>query len=270
MVDIISSHEAASITEEQADLIISTVELKECRIDNIVVTPMLNDEDYIRIGNKIDTIRNSRHLPVRSGQKELSVKGILKILKPVVFKYFGDGYGAVTNEMRIKLEEYLREHNTEDVFSPYLHHLLTEDFIMLDVECQDWREAVKVSADILLKKGYIEPRYIDAMIHNVEENGPYIVISEGFAFPHEGLEMGTLKLGMSFIRLKTPIPFGEEEFDPVEFVCCLSAVDRKSHLKAFFHLVNMLQKPEFKKALHEAQGTREVMKLIEQYEYSIE
>lgn len=270
VVDIISSHEAALVTEEQADLIISTIELKECQIDHIVVTPMLNDEDYIRIGSKIDTIRNTRRLPVRSEQKEISVKGILKVLKPLVFKYLGDEYGGVIDEMRIRLEEYLGEQNTEDVFSPYLHHLLTEDFIKLDVECRDWQEAVRASADILLKKGYIEPRYIDAMIHNIEENGPYIVISQGFAFPHEGLEMGTLKLGMSFIRLKTPIPFGEEEFDPVEFVCCLSAVDHKSHLKAFFHLVNMLQKDAFKKMLHKAAGVREVIQLIEQFEYETE
>lgn len=270
VVDIISSHEAALVTEDQADLIISTIELHECQIDWIVVSPMLNDEDYIRIGSKIDTIRNSRHLPVRREEKEVSVKGILKVLKPVLFKFLGDEYGAAIDDMRIRLEEYLGERNTEDVFSPYLHHLLTEDFIVLDVECKDWREAVRASADILLKRGYIEARYIDAMIHNIEENGPYIVISEGFAFPHEGLGMGTLKLGMSFIRLKTPIPFGDEDFDPVEFVCCLSAVDHKSHLKSFFHLVNMLLQAEFKRALHEAADVREVVQIIEQYEYSTE
>lgn len=48
--------------------------------------------------------------------------------------------------------------------------------------------------------------------------------------PHEGLEAGSIKVGMNLIRLKNPVPFGEEEFDPVEFVCCLSAVDHK-HLK---------------------------------------
>ena len=102
-----------------------------------------------------------------------------------------------------------------EIFSPYLHHLLSPDFIELDVECGDWRDAVRRSAEKLVERGYIESRYIDAMIANIEENGPYIVLSKGFAVPHEGL-------------------------DPVEFVCCLSAVDHKTHLKAFFNLVNML------------------------------
>lgn len=270
VVDIISSHEAALITQEQADLIISTIPLKECQIEYIVVSPLLSDEDYIRVGSKIDTIRNSRRLPVRKEKREVTVNGILKSMKPVIRKYMPESEKQFTEEIKLQLEEYLGEKDAGDVFSPYLHHLLTVDFIALDVECLDWRDAVKQSADILLKKGYIEERYIDAMIHNIEENGPYVVISEGFAFPHEGLEMGTLKLGMSLIRLKTPIPFGEEEFDPIEFVCCLSAVDHKSHLKAFFHLVNMLQNKEFKQALHEAQDEVDIVEIIERYEYMVE
>ena len=87
------------------------------------------------------------------------------------------------------------------------------------------------------------------MIHNIEENGPYIVLSDGFAVPHEGLEQGSVKVGMNLIRLKHPVHFGADDFDPVEFVCCLSAVDHKMHLKAFFNLVNMLRNEEFKEAL---------------------
>jgi mannitol/fructose-specific phosphotransferase system IIA component (Ntr-type) len=139
----------------------------------------------------------------------------------------------------------------------------------LDVECNDWREAVRRSGKKLLELGYIEERYIEAMICNIEENGPYVVLSKGFAVPHEGLEQGSVKVGMSLIRLKTPVPFGEEELDPVEFVCCLSAVDHKTHLKAFFNLVNMLQNEEFKKKLHECKYPEEAAAIVEKYEYSV-
>lgn len=270
VVDIVSSHEAVLITPEQADLIISTIPLKECQIQHIVVSPMLDDEDYIRVGSKIDTIRNSRRLPIRKEKKEITVKGIMKTMKPVIHKYLPEAQRSCMEEVKLCLENYLGEKDTGDVFSPYLHHLLTADFISLDVECSDWKEAVRQSGEILFRKGYIEEQYIDAMIHNIEENGPYVVISEGFALPHEGLEMGTLKLGMSLIRLKKPIPFGSVEFDPIEFVCCLSAVDQKSHLKAFFHLVNMLKNNEFKKALREADDAEAMIRIIEHYEYKVE
>ena len=108
------------------------------------------------------------------------------------------------------------------------------------------------------------------MIANIEENGPYVVISPGFAVPHEGLEMGSVKVGMHLIRLKHPVPFGVEEFDPVEFVCCLSAVDHKTHLKAFFNLINLLQNQGFRQALHICETSQEAAMLIERYEYETE
>ena len=105
------------------------------------------------------------------------------------------------------------------------------------------------------------------MIVNIEENGPYIVLSKGFAVPHEGLEQGSIRVGMYMIRLKTPVLFGAEELDPVEFVCCLSAVDHKTHLKAFFNLVNMLHNEEFKEMLHRCRTPEEAAAIIEKYEY---
>ena len=178
---------------------------------------------------------------------------LLKVLRKEVRLYFNQSQEA-----------------EEGIFAPYLHHLLPESHIQIDVECTDWKEAVRKSAQVLLEKGYIEERYIDAMIQNIEENGPYIVVSPGFAVPHEGLEKGSVKVGMNLIRLKHPVPFGAEELDPVEFVCCLSAVDHKTHLKSFFNLVNMLGNAEFHRELHEAASAAEMAKVIERYEYSIE
>ena len=46
--------------------------------------------------------------------------------------------------------------------------------------------------------------------------------------PHAKVEEGSIRLGMHLIRLKNPVPFGVEELDPIEFVCCLSAIDHRS------------------------------------------
>lgn len=63
-----------------------------------------------------------------------------------------------------------------------------------------------------------------------------------------------------------PVAFDAEERDPVEFVCCLSAVDHKAHLKAFFHLVNMLKKNEFKEELRKCRMPEEITATIMRYE----
>ena len=93
------------------------------------------------------------------------------------------------------------------------------------------------------------------------------MLSPGFAVPHEGVEQGSIRVGMSLIRLSTPVPFGAEELDPVEFVCCLSAVDHKTHLRAFFNLVNLLREENFKRCLRESSTPVEAARIIEKYEY---
>lgn len=271
VVEVLSAHEARNLTEETADFILSTIPLKNCKLDHVVVSPMFSDEDYIRVGNKIDTLRNSRNLPSRVEEKAVTARGLLKLLKPVIYEMAPDAASGLYREVRRVVRHYFDQSQEadEEIFAPCLHHLLPPDHIQLDVRCTDWRDAVRKSAEKLLNSGYIEARYIDAMIANIEENGPYVVLSPGFAMPHEGLEQGSIKVGMNLIRLNPPVDFGEEEFDPVEFVCCLSAVDHKLHLKAFFNLVNMLGNPDFKDALRKAGSPQEAAAVVERYEYTL-
>ena len=235
----------------------------------MIVSPLLSDEDYIRVGNKIDTLRNSRHLPSRIEEKEISAKGLIEAITPVVYEMVPQDAEKLLKKLKKTVRTYFRQpiEAEAEIFSPCLHHLLPAGHIQLDVDCSDWRDAVKKSAQKLLELGYIEDRYVDAMIANIEENGPYVVLSPGFAVPHEGLEQGSVKVGMNLIRLKTPVRFGDEELDPVEFVCCLSAVDHKTHLKAFFNLVNMLKNEAFKQQLHMCGSPEEAAAIIEKYEY---
>lgn len=271
IVDVISAHDAKNIDKDSVDFVISTVPLKDCPVDFIVVGAAFNDEDYVRVGSKIDALRNSRNLPSRVQEDKISAKGVIEKIKPVVYEAVPDAAPRLMKKLRGVIRDYFNQsaEAEAEIFSPYLHHLLPQSNIELDVECSDWRDAVRRSAAKLLERGYIEARYIDAMIANIEENGPYVVLSPGFAMPHEGLGQGSIRLGMYLIRLKTPVDFGDEEMDPVEFVCCFSAVDHKSHLKAFFNLVNMLKNAEFKKMLQECATPAEAAGIIEKYEYSI-
>ncbi len=272
IVDIISTHEARNIDPAMADFVISTIQLKACPVEYVVVSPFLTDEDYLRIGNKIDTIRNSKHLPSRITDIKLSANGLMNEIEPVIKEFKLDVEAQLIKQIKKAVRRYFRQpiESEAQIVSPYLHNFLTADHIQLDVECSDWEDAVKKSALPLLKDGYIEERYIDAMIQNIKENGTYIVISKGFAIPHEGLEAGSIQTGMNLIRLKKPVEFGAEERDPVEFVCCLSAVDHKMHLKAFFNLVNLLKNEEFKAGLRNSRTPQEASILIEKMEYSLE
>lgn len=272
IVDIISAHEARNVDPEKVDFIITTVPLKESKAEYVIVSPILSDEDYLRIGNKIDTLRNSRRLPSRIEKKEITASGLINEITPVIHSIAPEKEKELLKEIKKVVRNYLHQpvEAEAEIFAPYLHHLLIPEHIQIDVECYDWKDAIRKSAEPMLKEGYIEERYVEEMIHNVEENGPYIVISKGFAIPHGGLEAGSVKVGMNLIRLKTPVSFDAEELDPVEFVCCLSAIDHKTHLKSFFNLVNLLRKEEFKQALRDCSSPEEIALAIERMEYTLE
>lgn len=270
IVDIISSHEAEKLEPGSADFIISTVDLKNCPLDYVVVSPMLNDEDYIRIGSKIDALRSSRNLPSRITSEDSSPKALMDKISPILYSSAPEQAHEMEKQIRKVVSHFFSEpYEESDLFAPALHHLLPPSHIQLDVPCRDWREAVRLAGTPLAERGYIEPRYIDAMISNIEDNGPYVVLSKGFAVPHEGVDAGSIKVGMNLIRLATPVDFGDDEMDPVQFVCVLSAVDHKTHLKAFFNLVNLLRNEDFKDALLKAATPEDAARVIEHFEYTL-
>lgn len=267
ITDIVSSHEAGNLKAGQADFVISTVPLKHCEIENIVVSPLLRDEDYIEIGNKVDQLRAREVFTDTPETEAKTPETLLNEIGTILYDRVPDEASALMTEIGQKVADFFRtDPVVAEGYSPALSQLLPASHIQLDIECENWQQAVRKSARKLLELGYIEESYIDAMIHNIEENGPYIVLTKGFALPHEGIDKGVRITGLNLLRLSRPVNFDAEEYDPVEFVCCMSATDHKTHLKAFFNLVNMLKDSGFLQALRECQTAEEAAEIIRQYE----
>lgn len=271
IIDIVSAHEAGNLKNGQADLVIATVPLENCGIPHITVSPLLRDEDYPQIGSLLEKLRENRRLSVQKDKQGKNGKELMDRITPLLYQAVPDQAEWLIRQIGALVMEYFKEYTgAEEGDTPRLSHFLSPAHIRLDVECSDWRQAVRESAQILLEQNYIESRYVDAMIRNVEENGPYIVISPGFALPHEGVDQGVKRTGMSLIRLKHPVNFGADGLDPVEFVCCLCAADQKTHLKAFLHLVSLLKGSEIKKQLRKVETAEEAAEVIRELETQLE
>lgn len=165
----------------------------------------------------------------------------------------------------------------EDGSELLLYDFLTPDRIQLDVDVRDWKDAIIQVGTPLIERGEITKDYITTVIANIEENGPYVVISKGFAFPHAQLGDYNKKTSMYMIRLKNPIYFDKEHdspedigTQPVRYVCMLSVADKNKHLKAVFNLFNLLKEDSFKKALDACQTSEEIYSLIENEEKMLE
>ncbi|SFP34608.1 BglG family transcription antiterminator [Salibacterium halotolerans] len=129
---------------------------------------------------------------------------------------------------------------------PVLENVLKSEFIQLDVPAEDWMDAIRIGGRPLVEHHMVEPKYIDAMIQMVTENGPYVVLDKGVAMPHARPEEGVNELCLSFVRLSTPVHFGHEANDPVQLVFCLGSTDAETHLRALRQLVTALNEENSK------------------------
>lgn len=139
-----------------------------------------------------------------------------------------------------------------------LRDLLPVNAIRLDVDATDWRAAIRAAGELLGETGVAGDSYTDAMIRVVEEHGPYIVLTPGFALAHSRPDDSVTRTGMSLVRPAEPVRFGHDTNDPVTLVMALASVDSSAHQDALAALAGVLAAPERREALERAQTPDEV------------
>ncbi|MBX0356817.1 PTS sugar transporter subunit IIA [Halobacillus sp. Nhm2S1] len=128
-----------------------------------------------------------------------------------------------------------------------------------------WEEAIKESATPLLDGGSITPKYVEDMIQNVHENGPYIVIVPGIAMPHAKNEDGVVKkTGISLLKLEEAVPFPENK--KVNLLFTLAAEDTSGHLDLISDLSSLLIEDDVREKLEQSNSEEEILDLLQTVE----
>jgi mannitol/fructose-specific phosphotransferase system IIA component (Ntr-type) len=143
-----------------------------------------------------------------------------------------------------------------------LKEILPADSIRFANGFSDWRQAVRAACEPLLARGAIIPAYIDAIIDNVEQIGPYIVICPDVAIPHARPEAGARAIAMSLLKTATPVQFSDDPEQHVHMLFAFSATDTHSHRDALRELSNLLMDEKLFSQLQAASTTEEVHALI--------
>jgi PTS system ascorbate-specific IIA component len=143
-----------------------------------------------------------------------------------------------------------------------LSELLTDETIALDEEAGDWQEAIRLAGGLLESAGIAAPAYTQAMVDSVHQNGPYIVLAPGFAFPHARPSEAVHRTGMSWVRLASPVEFGSRANDPVTLVVALAATDSSTHQQAMASLATVLTDSSLRASLDEATSPAEVHAIL--------
>lgn len=148
-----------------------------------------------------------------------------------------------------------------------MNDLLTKDMITIEKkQIDDWKTAIRIAAKPMVKTNIITKQYVEKMISNVIEFGPYINLTTNFAMPHATGADGANRVGMSLLLLKYPVFLLNNQDRPIKIFLCLGCKDAITHLEALSHLADFLSEPKNIEDLAGCKTKDEVLEIIRKEE----
>lgn len=132
--------------------------------------------------------------------------------------------------------------------------LLKKENVQICDSARDWRDAIRIAVRPLEEHGYVEPRYKEEVISNVENMGPYIVIADNIALPHARPEQGVLKTQIGVTLFRQNIIFDGKDM-PARLFITLAAEDSDSHLDVLMEISELLSDEETVQKILQAADT---------------
>ncbi|MGL4339687.1 MAG: PTS sugar transporter subunit IIA [Rhodoglobus sp.] len=139
---------------------------------------------------------------------------------------------------------------------------LAQTAIVLGATASDWRAAVTLAGEALMRSGSARPEYSAEMIRMIEEHGPYIVIAPGLALAHARPGPAVIADGISIITLSSPVVFGHPHNDPVSVIVGLAIASAEHHLAAVAALANVFNDSSASVDLAAASSVEEVRSIM--------
>ncbi|NCC55049.1 MAG: BglG family transcription antiterminator [Erysipelotrichia bacterium] len=228
-------------------MVISTVPIENAKVT--VVHPILSDNDRVSI---------LRECLKDDSKHQIEVDSIIKLAK----KYFSDDK---IKDFKEDLYNYFSsvKVNTYCKVSEYglgLDAYLTMDKIAIFDECEDWRDAIVKSSQMLLRNGAITSNYIDAMIAKNEAMGPYMFICDGVVLAHAKSEEGANFTDISLSLFKKEVLFDKGK--KANIILTLSAEDQVKHIHILNDILDIFSHREYVEALKQCSDAKALLDYI--------
>lgn len=122
-------------------------------------------------------------------------------------------------------------------------------------------EAIRFAGEQLVKGGYVEPEYVEAMLDREKLTPTYL--GESIAVPHGTVEAKdrVLKTGVVFCQYPQGVRFGEEEDDIARLVIGIAARNNE-HIQVITSLTNALDDETVIERLAQTSSVEEVLALL--------
>ena len=136
-----------------------------------------------------------------------------------------------------------------------------------DKEVDDWKEAVRIAINPLVNRGDVNEKYVDDVIANITEFGPYVCIVPRICIPHAMSKNNVTESNIAFVKFNKPVNFENADNKGEQFISTLffpiAACDPDEHLKNLTMLMEALDNPELIDKLCEASSMEELNTIID-------
>ncbi|PWW06661.1 PTS mannitol transporter subunit IICBA [Mangrovibacter plantisponsor] len=154
-------------------------------------------------------------------------------------------------------------HSLEDSFTSSEEGLfrLGADNVFLGRKAATKEEAIRFAGEQLVKGGYVQPEYVEAMLEREKLTPTYL--GESIAVPHGTVEAKdrVLKTGVVFCQYPEGVRFGEEEDDIARLVIGIAARNNE-HIQVITSLTNALDDESVIERLAATTSVQEVLDLL--------
>lgn len=242
----------------KADIIFTASELIDIDIPDVPivkVSPVMNFMERYQVAREVYLLMGN------AMSKQPDIDAIMDII----------AHHADIKNGPLLQQELLRYFSNVDVKEDVQHsslaltNMITESIIQLQVEANDWEDAIRKAGKPMIEHLYVKPAYIEEIIRIMHQEGPFVVITKHVALPHTKPSSGALRCGLGLTVLKEGITFGSQEHDPIKYIFTLSAVDNESHLTAMSQLLELFNEPSFFTMMDEAETPQEVIAYIKSH-----
>ncbi|WP_311488152.1 BglG family transcription antiterminator [uncultured Helcococcus sp.] len=248
IVGVVSIHELDEMSA-QFDYIISTIPLEKYN-NVILVKPVLTPHNISILYEKL--------LNINSVIDEDSINQIIDIVKDYAEIKDEEKLKKALLEMLIYKNEAIRKADNKIMLS----QVLDENRIRKIKKVSDWKEAINIGSEILLKEASIEKSYVEDMIESIEKVGPYVVISDGIAMPHAKYKYNVSKVDISILIIEEAVDMEGKDIDT--FII-LANLDNNDHIQMLSVLTDILNDKKSMEILKTA-DYKKVNKMIKGYE----
>lgn len=142
-----------------------------------------------------------------------------------------------------------------------MESMLSLDNIRIYDHAEDWVDAITKAVTPLVEHGFVEQRYIQGILDNTKQYGPYYVLAPEIALPHARPDQGVLKKQLGVTLLRHPVKFSADGYD-VRLLITLAAADNQGHLEALKALSEIMMDEDRIRLILAAKTEEEILELF--------